>query len=115
MNKPNNPSRSQTRALVAEQAEYASHWIRPCPNAAACPKEIDQGWRLHVSFEDDEGYLEVVEEQVLPEKVARADANHIRATNGHIRLNPDECKWLIDTLTALLPTLDARYHGREEP
>jgi hypothetical protein len=99
----------------ATRTESASHWIRPCPNAAASPNERDQGWRLHVSFEDDEGYLEVVEEQVLPEKVGHADANFIRATNGQLRLNPDECKWLIETLSALLPTLDARYHGRKEP
>lgn len=97
------------------RTEEASHWIRPCPNAAACPREIDQGWRLHVSFEDHEGYVEVTEEQVLPEKVRRPDANRVRATNGTLRLNPDEAKWLIDTLTELLPTLDARYHGRKEP
>jgi hypothetical protein len=97
------------------RTESATHWIRPCPNAAACKHERDQGWRLHVSFEDDEGYLEVVEEQVLPERVTRADANHIRASNGHIRLNPDECRWLIERLTEIMPTLDARYHGRKEP
>ena len=97
------------------RTEDESHWIRPCPNSAACPREIDQGWRLHVSMLDHEGYVEVAEEQVFPEKVARADAHNIRATNGEIRLNPDEARWLIDTLTALLPTLEARYHGREEP
>jgi hypothetical protein len=97
------------------RTESAMHWIRPCPNAAACKHEIDQGWRLHVSFEDDEGYVEVFEEQVLPERVTNPAANHIRATNGEIRLNPDECRWLIDRLTEIMPTLDARYHGRKEP
>jgi hypothetical protein len=96
------------------RTDEESHWLRPCPLAAAQKMERDQGWRLHVSMHDGEGYVEVVEEQVLPEKVERADANHVRTTNGALRLNPDECRWLIDTLTALMPTLDARYHGREE-
>jgi hypothetical protein len=98
-----------------QRTEEESHWIRPCPNAAACPREIDRGWRLHVSMHDHEGYVEVCEERVLPERVARADAHNVLVTNGTLRLNPDEARWLIDTLTELMPTLEAQYHGKETP
>lgn len=91
-----------------QRVEDSSHWILVDENARASKHPDDQGWRLHVDLPDDEGYFDLVEEQVLPERVERADANRIRRSNGIVRLNLDEARWLNALLVQIIPELARR-------
>lgn len=78
--------------------------ILPCAAAAASPNPVDKGWRLRVTCDD--GYsLELVEEQVLPERVTSPDARRVLARLGEVKLTPDEAKWLRDVIDEYLDSL----------
>lgn len=94
--------------MTAIRTDNASHWILVDQAAAAAPRDIDRGWRLRVELPDDDGFVDVVEEQVLPERVMRPDANHVRASNGTVRLNLEEARWLRDRLDEVIPELERR-------
>lgn len=91
-----------------QRTEEATHWILVDENARASKHPDDQGWRLHVEMADDEGYIDLVEEQVLPERVERADANRIRNSNGIVRLSLDEMRWLNALFVQIIPELAKR-------
>lgn len=92
----------------SQRTEEATHWLLVDEASMASKHELDRGWRLHVSLDDFDAYVELAEEQTFPERVHRADANHLRATNGTIRLRADEVKWLRDRLDEILPELERR-------
>jgi hypothetical protein len=79
--------------------------IRPCPISAACANDNERGWRLVVQYERGSGSAYFSEEQVLPERVRRIDANRVLADNGRIGLNLDEAIWLRAQLDDLIPLL----------
>lgn len=96
------------------------HRILPCAASAASPSAKDKGWRLRLSRPDGENAM-LVEEQVLPERVLRPDANRILATLGRVNLNTNEARWLRDQLNELIPimerddaALQARIDARKE-
>lgn len=93
---------------MKQRTNTASHWIRVDESSAASKVDIDRGWRLHVSMEDDEGFVVFSEEQVFPERVMRADANHIRAENGHVKLDLADARWLRERLDEIIPELERR-------
>ena len=95
----------------AQRTEDATHWVRPDDREKPSTDDKERGWRLHVTLDDFEGYVEVVEEQTFPERAHRADANVIRATNGSLRLNVDEAKWLRARLDEVIPELEKREAG----
>jgi hypothetical protein len=80
------------------------HRILPCAAGARSPNKLDKGWRLRLSYLD--GNAELAEEQVLPERVMRPDANRILATLGSVQLTTDEVAWLRDALAELRFVMD---------
>ena len=81
------------------------HRILPCAAGAKSPNKADKGWRLRLSREDGES-ARLVEEQVLPERVMRPDANRVLATLGGMWLTTDEVRWLRDALAELHPIME---------
>jgi hypothetical protein len=65
--------------------------IRP-----ADPQAGDPGCRLRV-VREEMGNIDVYDEQVLPERVLRPDANRVTPL-GHLTLTEDEAQWLCATL-----------------
>ncbi len=84
-------------------ADY--HRILPCAASQKSPSKEDKGWRLRLSREDGES-AHLVEEQVLPERVMRPDANRILASLGEMWLTTDEVRWLRDVLAELHPIME---------
>jgi hypothetical protein len=80
------------------------HRIKPCAAGATSPNKLDKGWRLRLSYTD--GNAELAEEQVLPERVMRPDAQRILATLGTVQLTTDEVAWLRDALAELWVVMD---------
>lgn len=80
------------------------HRIKPCAAGATSPNKLDKGWRLRLSYLD--GNAELAEEQVLPERVMRPDANRVLATLGTVQLTTDEVAWLRDALAELWVVMD---------
>lgn len=82
------------------------NWIRVDEGARRAPREVDQGWRLRLEHEDDEGHFELVEEQVFPERVLRV-ANHVKTTRKGVRMNLAEAVWLRERLDRdIIPKLE---------
>lgn len=74
-----------------------SDFIRILP---ADPKAGDPGCRLRV-VRDGLGNIDVFDEQTLPERVMRPDANRVTAL-GWLQLTEDEAAWLCDVLAEAL-------------
>ena len=83
------------------------HRILIDTQSAASTKLVDQGWRLRLSRIEDDQPAELVEEQVLPEKVNQPIVNLTRATLGTVKLRTAEVRWLIAALSELLPSMEA--------
>jgi hypothetical protein len=56
--------------------------------------------------EDGEN-AELIEEQVLPERVMRPDANRIVSKGERIMLTTAEARWLLEALADLVPLMEA--------
>lgn len=70
--------------------------VRPYDDQVGFP-----GQRLVVERSEGDESINIIEEEVLPERVARIDARRRNMTDWLI-LNPDEARWLRDRLTELL-------------
>lgn len=69
--------------------------LRPRP-------QLGPGSRLVVEFQDDGG-LELIDEEVLPERVHRLDANQVKRI-GEFCLSRDDVDWLHDLLGKWIAT-----------
>jgi hypothetical protein len=73
----------------------------------------DRGWRLRLEREDGLANAYLHEEQVFPERVQRADAQHFRDQRS-ILLRVDEQRWLRDGLSEMLGEVVDVEGWREE-
>lgn len=92
------------------RTKEAEHWIAVDEASMKAVDPADQGWRLHVEMDlaDDQAWVDLTEEQVFPERVERVDANHVRNSNGIVRLHLDDMRWLRDRLDELIPEVERR-------
>ncbi len=95
---------------IAARARFdeAEHWIRKDVGAARALLESDRGWRLRIELMDSEGFCELYEERVFPERVLRADAHAKLGERGRVGLNLDEARWLRSSLDEVIAELEKR-------
>jgi hypothetical protein len=86
----------------------AMHWVRADEGAIQSLHQIDRGWRYHLELLDDEGFVELREERVFPERLMRLDAHNILQERGTVRMNLDEVRWLRSTLDEVIAELERR-------
>jgi hypothetical protein len=100
------------------EADEEDH-LRDCLNATIesilpdSDKRGDPGWRLHV-IRAPMSNLELIEEQVLPEKVNDINANR-RLVQRSITIKMDEVRWLRDHLDEVIRRDAAENHKLYEP
>ena len=83
-----------------------SDFVRIRPQDLPPHVKKHDGWRLRLLREDGEN-AELIEEQVLPERVARPDAHRIVEKGDRIMITTAEARWLLEVLTELVPQMEA--------
>ena len=95
---------------VHGRTDEAEHWLVVDEASMAAVDLDDRGWRLHIEIDhaDDQAWIDLTEEQVFPERVERVDTNHVRNSNGIVRLHLDDMRWLRARLDELIPVIERR-------